>query len=340
MSAFLARVLLILAAVSVCAAPSAAQPIAPMSAYEVDQAGYGRWIAQLSEIERPVHDALGSMQGYAQTLLESRDLSRTATDYRAEIRRHIATVDAVDARLAALETPEFPALQLPAEFSTAAVKRKVLEMNRHVRASLSSFIPLFDAIARRDLAAAQAANARSMEAVRLMMESQLLLVRASQAPLRRTQGAWHIVNIQVIYYRLVVRLIQDWPQAGRTLRQTAPLAREMNGLAAELDATASEGEARLEAELRLVRSMHAQAERRGDAARATVFRRSLAVMSEGRTCFPLAREFAALLRREAAALARGTLTPEAFVAMFQRFYAIRNRLGEIDRNIAEVLRRG
>jgi hypothetical protein len=204
---------------------------------------------------------------------------------------------------------------------------------------LTSFIPLLDAVARGDLAAAAAAGDRALVSAQLMLESQLLLGRASQAAIPRTISAWEMANVQLIYLRLAVRMAGAFPRAGGRLPPMAPISRDMIALADELDATVRGGEAKAAAELRMHNAMLADAERRGDAAAAAIARRGIVFVTEGRAFFVLARDFALLLRREAAAMLNRPMTPERFLETFQRFYPIRNRLGEIDRNLAARLGR-
>jgi len=324
------RALLLLLAALVSAAPATAAPTltaAPPSAATVDaeQAAMGRWLRRLVEIEQPVQTSLAGLQGGVQAAMNAPDIGRAAVAFRSTIERLLVTVDEADARLAELDTPEFPALGIPPDLRPAAIKRAMLQMNAAVRTGFQSYLPVIDAVARRDITAARAASARSMTSMRQMLDLQLLLARASQAPFPQNWSMWNMLEMPVLYSRTAVRIASAWPGPW-TARDGAALARDLRGLADELDRTAENGVAKAAAELAEANAILAEAERRGDSSIAAVMRRRILVITHGQAFFPLSRDFAAVLRRIAAGAGNRPLSDRILVEAFLQLTPIRDRM--------------
>lgn len=324
------RAVLLLVAALVWAGPATASPTlgaAPPSAATIDaeQAAMGQWLRRLVEIEQPVQNSLAGLQSGVQSVMNATDIPRAAVAFRPTIARLLATVDEVDARLAELDTPEFPALGIPPDLRPTAVKRAMLQMNAAIRTGFQSYLPVLDAVARRDLAAARAAGARSMTSMRQMLDLQLLLARASQAPFPQDWSMWNMLEMPVLYSRTAVRIGSAWPGPW-TARDGAALARDLRGLADELDRTAENGAVKAAAELTETNAILAEAERRGDSSIAAVLRRRIVVITHGQAFFPLSRDFAALLRRIATGAGNRPLSDRFLVEAFLQLAPIRDRM--------------
>lgn len=334
MAAGLSRFLLIVAAALSWAQPAVAQGTPPLErsqteAIDVQHAAFARWLAALNAVQQPVQVMLAGVQGQVQAMMSASDFRAAAPGFRAALNRDLIVLDAVDARLAALDAPDLPLLELPEDLRPASIKRQVVAMNANIRTALQSFLPMLDALARRDLRAVEAASNRAMSAVRLMLVSQLLMVRAQQAGIPREMAGWHVMNIHVIYYRLMVQLLDAWPGMGPA--RTAPaVSREMLEAAAGLEEAVRIGEPRMEREISLMRAALADAERGGDQAAVRILRRSIAADVLVGEYFSVGRDFAAFLRREAPPLASRRQTIDDFVALLQRVYPFRNRMQEIE----------
>lgn len=341
------RTLRLVAAVALAAsAPAAAVPrstpeaVEPsLSAINADQAAFGQWLGRLGAIMQPMQEGLASTAAGAQALMTAPDVPREVGRLRAQVEALIATAGRVDAGLATLDTPDFPTLQLPADISTAAVKTQARELSRSVAAAYRNYLPVLDAVSRGDAAAAQRAFGPSMASMRLILESQLLMMRASHAAVPRDSSVWEMVNVQVLYNRVAVRFVQAWPPTG-VIPNGAGVGRDIVALAGELERAAGQGDSRVDAELAQIEAPLADAERGRDAAAVAILRRQRLILTSGRALFPMARELAAQLRRDARAIPNGPADPELYLGHFQRLLPFRDRVLEIDRAMAAAMASG
>jgi len=324
------------------ATPTRPSPVgaAPsLATVDAEQAAFGQWLARLTAVEQPVQNGLAELQRDVQSIMAASDIPRAVVAFRPTVARLLAAVDEVDARLAALDEPDFPALGIPSDLQPATLKRTMRQFNASVRAGFASYLPVLDAVARRDLAAARVASARSMTSMRQVLDFQLLLARAMQAPFPRERSVWNMIEVQVIYARAAVRLGGAWPAPG-TAPMGTMLAGDLRALADDVEHTVGEGSPKIEAELAEVNAILADAEHRGDSHVAAIARRQLAMLSRGQAFFPLGSDLAALLRRMAAELGSRPLTDQRMIEAFVQLYPIRDRIIAIAGGIAANLAGG
>jgi hypothetical protein len=250
------------------------------------------------------------------------DFFQAAAELRPRVVQLIALTDAAEAELARLDEPDLAVLELPPELGPAAIKAAVRRLNRTIRTAYQAYLPVLDAIARHDMAAARGGAARAMVSMQEILSSQLLLVRAQQATLPSASSAWSAVNVQILYLRMMERYAKAMP-GGRGA--ATGLAHDLRTIADELDATAAEGSARAEREIAQAGEFRSRSERQGDTGSAAVAGRSLRVVSESNALFPLAREFASLLRSQASRLGN-TPSSVALMSAIAETYPVRDRI--------------
>lgn len=287
---------------------------------------YGNWLLRIGQLQAPANQALQDLHGAWQNAAASGDMRRTGPTVRAVVGRTLELLDQADAQLAAVETPDFPSLDLPDDLRTAALLAVARQTNRQVRAAIESAVPMLEAFERDDRRATEAALLRMVDALLQVLESQVALGRASLAATPREESTWEMTNIDLLTARTGARILAVLPavQAGTG---DPELGSDLVRFADELETSAGAGEQKLDAELAELAAALAEAEVARDRASQTILRRAIAALRAGRRLFPLAHSFAGTLRRESARL-RGGANLEAVRAVSS---ALRETRWEIDR---------
>ena len=328
---------LIVAGLLVFASPSGAAPTRPDSqpaapdafAGELDRqlAGYGEWLVRLQEVQQPLQQMLVQFGPRWQAALQQGGAAASAAALRPFISEAVAVADATDAALARLTTPEFPALQLDDTLRPAKLVDEMRRYTGQVRTVVGSFTPLLEAIGRGDPRAAERALDQLMANVRLLLQSQILMARASLASVPQEEASHSIVEVQLLYFQAAERIISSWP--GLEGRRDASLRGDLLRLADRLERTVATGLTRVDEETAQLRSALAAAEEEGDENFASLSRRTLAALDADRDVFPVGRELAAILRSHAPRFAGGTIPVTALSALFREIQPLRLRFDAI-----------
>jgi hypothetical protein len=330
---------LILLVAALAARPALAVPTQPPAqeaevsptAIDAEMRRYGEWMARVMALQSPVQTQLSALGPAWQAARAEGGTSRQLVEsIRPTVARTLAVIDTAISELNALEKPRFAALDLPAEVRPAAIVEELLGLNRQLRTTIDAFNPMLDAALNNDLAAVEATGIRVLASLRLVLESQVVITRASQAATPRDDPAWALGNFELIFYRSGARLFAAW-HPFEPPRVDDSLPADMIALAGELEVNAEQGAQRLDAELESYAGELADAQERGDASAAAVLSRGIAAFTITRGYFPLSRELAAILRAEAASMRGRPTTQESTVRFFNRLRPIRERMEEIGR---------
>lgn len=328
--------LLTLGAAALLAVPSSAVPAPPaggappsVAALDEAMAAYGRWMLQVMEAEAPLQQAFAALGPGFQEARSAGGSQTLAERMRPLIARTLATADAVNARIAAIETPGFPSLDLPPEVRPAAILREMLSVNREIRGVVAGLGALLDA---NDPEAVQTATVRLMASLRLLFESQILLRRATLAATPRDESSWNLANFDLLYLRVAARIFDAWHPFAPP-RVAPELAGDMRALGAELEANAREGEQRIDAELAEYRTWLTAATDGHDPSQASMARRLTAVAQRTRDYIGLSRDVAAIIREAEAEFGR-PVGQDQVVGFLRRLQPIRARIESIARQIA------
>jgi hypothetical protein len=310
--------------------PSPAAP-APPSAARVDAeaAAYGVWLNRMNQIIADMHAEFNAVRASWEPIIRGGpDARRAIAGARAQIARLLTMIDETNARLAALEAPEIRSLPLADDLVPSNVIRDMIALNVSLRGAIEGYVTLFEAVERNDLSASAAALSRIMRSMRPIYEGQVVLTRASLASTPRDESPWNVINVRLLYLRAMTRLIVAWPDDLGTSRDPA-FSVDLLAIAVELEATAAEGETRVEAELGEYSASAEEADRDGDADTARLMRRLIAVLTADRDAFPLARDLAAALRASAAAAAGGTIRIDALAQAVRAIMPLKARFDAI-----------
>lgn len=323
-----------LAAWLVCNAPAWAAPAAEPDQAQVEQmnadmTAFGRWLGELTLIELQVQRELeGLGPAWGRFMTGNRSPGTAANDFRPVMAHMLATLDATDARLAAMEVPDFPSLDLAEDIRPRRVRDDTLRLNRDIRAVVRAFAPLVEAIAGGDMRVIEQVVGRLMGSVQLLLELQVVISRASLAATPRDDPSWHAVHFQLLYLQSAARLFKAVrPFEPRVVDRT--LADDLLVLGGRLETTARDGLRKNQEEVRLMTDELASAEASGDTGSSMLLRRGIAVFNIDRELFELAGQLAALLQAEAPPLRGRPLTQQNFDRIFSRFREIRTRMEDI-----------
>lgn len=328
------RLTFALAAALAWAAPLAGQPASNETPPAAEAIGaeldaYGQWLGRLRAIEQPVQAELGGIgQAWQAAQAEGGGPREAAARFRPVIARGLATVDAANAQLQALGTPQMDAIDLPAEIRPAVLLDHMLRLNGEIRTVIEGFNPMLDALDRNDTAGVEQAAIRTLEGLRLIIESQVVLTRAELASVSREESMWEVTNFKLIYLQASARVFRayrpfDPPQVDEDL------PRELLAFATQLELDARAGSEKIETELADYSAVLAETEQGGDSSQIGLLRRVIAVFGVNRSYFSLARDLATLLRSEAPLFRGRPVTQESFARFFGQLQRIRARMEEV-----------
>lgn len=298
--------------------PSAEIARDPNAVLDSDLRGYGEWLGQIDEIETPVQQQMTGLQA-----VWRRSMNSTMREGIPLIRNYIssalAVIDAADARIAAITVPDFPHLSLGEDLLPSAIVLQIRQFNRQIRAVVASYLPLLDSFTRPQ--ETEAAATRLLANLRLVFESQLVLLRAGQASTPRDYVAWDIAGLQIGFVRAGARIFSAYdplhPQVD------AHLPADLIAIADELDACVLRVDQKLTASLGRLDNAIAEAERLADVNRVAVLRRSRAVIALNRDYIPVARQLSTSLQQAAAAVRGRPLTSDLLMRTFAPLGAVR-----------------
>lgn len=320
-----------------CAAPAgavpespgreAAQPTGAVADIERQMTGYGEWLVRLNEIQAPVQEQLIALNGRWQAAGASRDFNASSADLRAGLVEMEAAIDQADAALAALPTPEFPALDLDATLRPAEIVGEVRRYMAQLRTVVAGFSPLLDAVRTNNPRALDRAMDQLMVNARLLVRSQVLMARAAQAATRRGESAWNALEVQVLFFQAAERIAAAWP--GLEGRRDAQLPADLIRLAGALERSAEAGTALADTEIRTMREDLAAAEEAADRDLISIARRGVATLEVMREVFPLGRDLAGVLRSHAPRFRGGEVPIQTLVALLRAVQPLRLRLDDL-----------
>jgi hypothetical protein len=302
-----------------------------------EMAAYGAWLARLQAIEAPVEAQFAGLDPtWRAAFAQGGTGPEIATRLRPIITRALAEIDAANPRIAALEVPQFAILGEDEDLQPAAMVREVRMLNGQLRDAMTAFNPMIDAIEHNDHASFEAAGTRIIASFALVLETKILLARASLAATPRDDASWSVGNVDLIVSRVSARMFGAWrPFAPPRVDPSLP--RDLDALADELDSNVDQGGRQLDATIAEAREGLAAAELEGDRSGADVLRRAIAMFTVTRDYLGASRDLVPLLRAEAERGLEHAVTQERVMAFFGQMQSIQERLGEIERQMVAAM---
>lgn len=328
------RMVLMLAVLLGCNVPAFAQPQdspPEAAAMLAETEGYGAWLIRLNAIEAPLLAELqragpewsSAAQGWTE---------RHRAGLRAYVARVVALVAETNGRLAALERPNFPGLDLGEELSTSALVETMIRNNRELQAVVEGMISLHMAGERNDRQAIMRASDPIMSGLRGVLRSQILLIRATQASTPPDHPYWHSAGFHLVFLRSSDRIVSAVPSLISGARDRT-ISADLRALATELEANARAGNEKADAMLALLR----EAEPNALGVDARALQQQIRLISITRANFPLSLEFAEHLRLTAAALNNGLISNADVGGLMGRYPDFRRRMDAITNAENEIV---
>lgn len=292
------RILMLLTAAAL-ALPSPAPASPTVSQSQADTVAgelpaFGAWLGRANAIHEPVQADLGGL-GERWQQLQSIGYRRGGAEFRAAVDRSLALIAQARAQAEAIDTPAFASLEMPDDIHPATIRRNMIRTYDELGVAIGQFIPLADAFGSGDAAAVTAAGRRLFASLRVVLDTQVLLRRASLGAIPPEEAAWEVTNIEYLYIRTMGRLFEGVEQKMEG-RPDPSLSADLLALADEFEATAGRGSEKLEAQIAELGESADALEIVGDRAGLDVVRRAARVSAALRPAFPIARRVAALLR--------------------------------------------
>ncbi len=306
------------------ARPSADIPRDPVAVLDVEMRRYGQWLTRVMEIEGRVQQQLMGLQPAWRQAMDS-PRAEGMRLMRAYIGNALAVIDAADTEIVATTAPEVPNLDLEEDLLPAAIVPQVRRLNRDIRAVVAGYLPLLDTFSRPEGTEVAAQNL--IGNLRLVFESQLVLLRAAQTTTPREDADWEITGFQISFLRAAERIFRAFDPMRPRLDTALPA--DLLAIADELDTAVRRADEKLAESIARLDNLVAEAERMADISSAAVLRRSRAVIAIGQDNLPLARQLSVSLRRGAAAMRGRPVTSELLIEIFAPLRTIRVGFDEV-----------
>lgn len=313
-------------------APQAAP--APARDVSEDMVAYGTFLMQLQEAQQPVLDHMAELPNRWAALDWEGDLAGSAGGFRTFVREVQERARVANERIAAIPLPDFGGLELPPELRPGRMRDDMMGVNREISGLVAGFPILLDAVARNDLSATQRATADLIGGTRALLRSQMLLLRAGQASIDRSESAWDLQNIELLMVRGMIRLLDNFGvvSAGGS---DPGFAAEMRALAVEGRASEAQGRDKAAAELAEAQQMLTTATRSRDREQIRTARLMIGTNEAIAPAFALGGQAAELFERAAAeAINRN---PASLSVLMLEMRDLRLRLFEIGRQGSSAL---
>lgn len=290
----------------------------PNAAADADLQLYGEWLGRVTQIEDPVQQQLMGLQSAWRQGM-SRQPQEGIAQLRAYIQNALVVIDAADAEVARVDVPALSHLQLPEDLLPAGLISQVRQFNREIRTAIASYLPLLDSFGRpRE---AEAAGMRLIANLRIVFQSQLVMLRAGQAATPSSYVAWDVAGFQIDFVRAAERIFRTFDPVHPS--PDARLPADLIAIADDVDAGVLRAEQKLAASLERVDNAVIESEQQADANRVALLRRSRGAIALNRDYFPVARQLSAFLRQAAAAMQGRVLTSALITRLFAPMQPIR-----------------
>jgi hypothetical protein len=316
----------------VAAPPAAADvPRPTLSAVDAQSAlsGYSAWLTKLDAVEHEALDGLRGMGPSWDRAMATHNGNRAAAIFRPEMARLKALLAATNARLQALDKPDFTMLKLSPDLEPAQLVQSYVSLNMQISAVVDSYGPMLVAVQHNDLQGVRRAATAALRGLGLTLDSQMLMAQAHQATVPQESSQYELTGLHVDFYRAAARIIKA-PVVGGS-RRDPELARQLSIIADDCEHIATSGAAKQAREIGHYRELRAQAAAAGEADRVALLDRVIAVSQADSAVFPLADRFAKLLRVHATTLKAQPVTVDLADAMMVSLRPYHEALSDISR---------
>ncbi len=278
--------------------PAAQVPADPDAAAEEEVTAFVVWLNRANTIQMRSQALIMGLGPAVQQINASGGAAAERTGrIRAVLQQALTEAEAAGAAFEALDTPDFPWIDLPEELRPVALKRQMLQLNRDQRRLIGDILRTLDVDSSNPVAS-RAAMQSLFRNIASIYESQILLARATVESAPQDSSERAINSVEVAALRGMYRIFRAYSPFDSVVDRGLPA--DLSALADEVDAQIRIGETRLAAELADMEGV--LADQNGEGGRPALVRRAIAAISIGRDYFPPARRLAAHFRALAQSL--------------------------------------
>jgi hypothetical protein len=279
---------------------------------------YAEWLNRANQVQLRSTGQIMSL-GPAMQQINASGASDAVTRprLRALLEGSLAEIRAARTDLDALDTPDFPALQLPQELSAAGMKQQMLHLNQN-------YIDLLNPLLRLTQAGpTNASELRStmqglLSQVGSIYDSQILFARATMETAPHNSSDRMIHGFEVSNLRAMKRVVDALSPFNP--RVDPGLSTDLVAVAGELEVQIRNAETWLTAELA---DMERELASATSESRRALVRRAIAISLMSRDYFPVARRLAVHIRNSAASVRGRIITQTVAATIFQPFRQFR-----------------
>lgn len=170
---------------------------------------FANWTLALVDAAAPAIEASRSIQAQWAQAAQNRDAVSMAASFRPVLARTEQATQLARQRIMALDTPQFPALDLPQDVQTAELRSQMAETVDQIGSMIRAFHPLLDAIVNNDEAAGRMAAVQLFSAARALYSSQRLFARAGMATMQSDSPEYYAAEFDIIFFEAGGRLIDS-----------------------------------------------------------------------------------------------------------------------------------
>ncbi|QIG80524.1 hypothetical protein [Stakelama tenebrarum] len=306
-------------------AASGGSGTAYVSGFDSEEAhAFGAWINRFNDAARISLSQVSGLQAAWNAASQSGDVEGLAKRFRPTLERTRAAITQSNAALRALDTPEFPGLDLAEPFQPARLVEQMLALNEQLSGMLDQFERFAEAVSAHDRAAMMQSIEAFLRTTKMVIESRRLLAEAELAAIDPQSSDYEYARFNVVLLGSGVRVLES---LGLLLNggDDPAFDEDLARMADEIDAIVAEGRRKLGVEMAAVKTTLASA--RGAEAESLERRRRMQLLDA--EVFDLAAAYAAMLRAAGEDIRSHGLSMERLQPLSTRMNEARMQLNQI-----------
>ncbi|HEY0623698.1 hypothetical protein [Sphingomonas sp.] len=315
-----------------------AASVSEVEAIHAEMIAFGEWMIRL---DAATADAITVFRELGPAWNAA--LSGPPETMEARFRPTMAQIDGAiataRARLAALDTPTFPRLELPADTEPARLRDDMQKMIGSMEGITRTLPGVMTAIRARNPGATQQAMVKMLDATRALFRAQAAMAAAWVATTEADDPTGQSLQFELLFYKSGVRLLESVERT--SLGKPDPgFGGELRALADQIDQVVAAGNKLVDAqraEFTGVREDLAGEKDPDSVSSRAMADKVLAMSGLQHEGFTVSQRYAAQLRRTADALGTGRVSMTVLAPMIDSLRATRSELDALGMRIAQVM---
>lgn len=313
-------------------------PVSDAEATHAEMIAFGEWIIRL---DAATADAIAAFRELGPSWNAA--LAGPPDMLEARFRPTLTRIDGALAtsrtKLAALDTPAFPRLRLPADSEPARLRSDMQKMIGNMADMAQTLPGVIAAIRARDPGATQQATVKMLDAARALFRAQATIAAAWAATTEAEDPTTRSLEFELLFFKSGIRLL-DCVERASLGKPDPGFAAELRVIAAQIDKVVAAGNKLVDAQR--AEFAATREELAGEKGPESVSARAMAdkvlavsgLQNEG---FAASQRYAEQLRRTADALGSGPVSMKALGPLIASLRTTRTELDDIGTRIAQVM---